>query len=286
MPEKPRSPRKHEAVGFISGSAPQLPKKTEPARANGNGHGQSARLPAAPETASHTAQDLASSLAHELNQPLTALAIAARACSQLARTKELDSQELIQAIDQLALQAERAGELVRRMRQLAARGMPSRSTVTVADLIHGALRMLQADIEQENVVLQLHIPEALPNIDIDQIQIEQVLVNLLRNAIEAMCETPVDQRVLTITACHKNSEVVVIVSDTGRGLSPAIAERLFQPYQTTKPHGMGLGLAVSQAILQAHAGRLWVEPGGGPGTTFYLALPLASEVLKKRGQDL
>jgi PAS domain S-box-containing protein len=225
--------------------------------------------------ATAAADDLVFSLAHELNQPLTALAIAARACSQLTRSEEVGKQELTQAIDQLAEQAERAAELVRRMRQLAGRGVPSYSMIAVQDLVQGAVHMLAADLERARVSLKLHIPGALPNIKVDRIQIEQVLVNLIRNAIEAMSDTPMDQRVLTVTAQSQDAEVVVRVADTGRGLSPDIAERLFEPYQTTKPQGMGLGLAVSRAILQAHAGRLWVEPAGAIGTTFCLALPLS-----------
>lgn len=218
--------------------------------------------------------DLAFSLAHELNQPLTALAIAARACSQLARIESVDRDELTQAIDQLAFQAERAGELVRRMRQLAVRGEPYRELVNVTELAQVALRMLQADLHREHIRTKLHVAEAIPIIKIDRIQLEQVLVNLIRNAMEAMSQTPADKRLLTVTISRSESEVVLAVADTGRGLSPDIAECLFQPYQTTKPNGMGLGLAVSRAILQAHAGRLWIEPAHGPGATFCFALPL------------
>jgi C4-dicarboxylate-specific signal transduction histidine kinase len=236
-----------------------------------------APLGAAPqEGLARSPEELAFSLAHELNQPLTALAIAARACSQLARAQEVDMQEIIQAIDQLAVQAERAGELARRMRHLAARGAPLCSVVSVQELAKGALRTLGADLERERVSFKLHIAEPIPNIKVDGIQMEQVLVNLIRNAIEAMKDMPMEQRMLTITASRQDRQVVMAVADTGRGLSPAIVERLFQPHQTTKPHGMGLGLAVSRAILQAHAGRLWFEPVNGCGATFCLALPLAS----------
>jgi PAS domain S-box-containing protein len=227
-------------------------------------------------TAAKSPNDLAFSLAHELNQPLTALAIAARACSQLTRGQDVSPEELVDAIDQLAVQAERAGELVRRLRQLAGGGGPCHATIAIHELTQSALRMLTADLAREQVSFKLHIPEAIPNITVDRIQMEQVLVNLIRNAIEAMSSVPVDQRVLTIAAYLEDAEVVMAIADTGQGLSPAIAERLFQPYQTTKAHGMGLGLAVSRAILQAHAGRLWVAPAGGPGTTFCLALPLAA----------
>lgn len=221
-------------------------------------------------------KDFALSLAHELNQPLTALAITARACSQLARLEPMDRSEMLQAIDQLALQAERAGELVRRMRQLAGCGTPCWEPVNVRDLTQRCLGMLRADLDREHIRTQLHVPETIPIIMVDRIQMEQVLVNLIRNAVEAMSQTPVSQRVLTVTAARDDVALVLAITDTGRGLAPDIAGRLFQPYQTTKPHGMGLGLAVSRAILQAHGGRLWVEPSHGTGTTFCLALPLVS----------
>ena len=235
-------------------------------------------------------EDLAASLAHELNQPLTALAIAARACAQLALDNDMDRAELAGAIEQLAVQAERAGELVRRMRQLAARDAGRRSTVTVPELVQKALHMLQADLEKDQVRVQLHLPEELPTLWVDRIQIEQVLINLIRNAVEAMQETPAKQRALTITATPAETEVVLAIADSGRGLSPDIAGRLFQPYQTTKVHGMGLGLAVSRAILHVHGGRIWVEPldisetsaslsagpGRSPGAVFCFTLPFAS----------
>src|SRR5207253_4740753 len=125
-------------------------------------------------------------------------------------------QEIIQAIDQLAAQAERAGELVQRMRQLGGRGTPRRSRASVEDLIENALRMLRADLDTEHVSRRLHIPRDFPKIFIDCIQIEQVLVNLIRNSIQAMSDMPLDQRILTITASQENGEAVVVVNDTER----------------------------------------------------------------------
>ncbi len=135
--------------------------------------------------------------------------------------------------------------------------------------------MLEADLKKEGVTVMLQVPPEIPMITVDRIQIEQVLVNLIRNAVEAMTDAPADRKTLTISASLTDVEVVLALTDSGRGLSPEVAGRLFQPYQTTKPNGMGLGLAVSMAVLQAHAGRLWVEPTQGPGTTFCLALPLS-----------
>lgn len=223
-----------------------------------------------------TREALAVSLAHELNQPLTALTIMAGACGRLVRADPWDRQELVQAIDQVAAQADRAGEMVRRMRQLITGGSLRRSTVQINDLVHEALHFLQDDLEKEKIRPQLQLAVELPSVFVDRVQIGQVIVNLVRNAVEAMVETPQAERVLTLTTSTTPTEVVLAVSDTGAGLAPLIAERLFSPYQTTKPHGMGLGLALSRSILQAHSGRLWVEPPPRRGTTFCFALPLAN----------
>jgi C4-dicarboxylate-specific signal transduction histidine kinase len=221
------------------------------------------------------AQNLLASLAHELNQPLTALAISARATSQLAGAGEVDLPEILQALEQLASQAERATELVLRMRQLATGCAPRRMLVDVAELVRFVLRAHEQNVTQGQVAARLHFAEPLPKISADRIQLEQVFGNLIRNAIEALKDVPADKRKLTITVMTENAEVIVRITDTGPGLAPAVAERIFEPYQTTKPQGMGLGLAVSHAIVQAHGGRLWVAPGGAPGTTFCLALPFA-----------
>jgi signal transduction histidine kinase len=220
-------------------------------------------------------QNLLASLAHELNQPLTALAISARAASQLAGSGQAAMPEILQALDQLAAQAERAAELVHRMRQLAAGGTALLTLVDVAELAQNAMRMLERNINQGQVAARLHIEEPLPKIFGDSIQIEQVFVNLIRNAIDALKDVPVDNRSLTVSATAINAELIVRIADSGPGLAPAIAERIFEPYRSTKPQGMGLGLAVSRAIVQAHGGRLWVAPSGAPGTTFCLAFPFA-----------
>ncbi len=228
------------------------------------------------DTSPNLHDELALSLAHELNQPLTALALTARACSNLTRDKAINADELTVAIEQIAVQAERAGELVRRMRQLVVRAAPHWSYVGVEELIRSALKPLEADIAAQGVVVELHVSPGMPKIRVDRIQIEQVLINLARNAVEAMTVPGLEQRRLIIAASQADPELVIVVADTGPGLAPEIKDRLFEPYQTTKTHGMGLGLAVSRAILQAHAGRLWTEPAHGPGAAFCLALPMVT----------
>lgn len=220
-------------------------------------------------------EEMAHSLAHELNQPLTAMALAARACVQMTRARETNHGNLVEAITQVSQQAERAGELVRRLRLLGSGGHSPRSAVHPHDLLRAALQFLDGDIKNEGLRTQLQLAENVPTLSVDRIQLEQVLINLVRNAIEAMSATPQDQRVLTISTSCTIEEVVLAVCDAGTGLSPTIADRLFQPYQTTKPQGMGLGLALSRSIVQAHNGRLWAQPNPRRGTTFFVALPIA-----------
>ena len=185
--------------------------------------------------------------------------------------------ELVQTIDQLALQAERAGELVRRMRLMAGGAHKGGwKLVAIKDLVQNALSCCQVELKNGQIAVELHIAADLPKIKMDEIQLEQVLANLIRNAVEAMADVPPAERVLILAASRQGGEAVIVVTDTGRGLSPAIAGRLFQPYQTTKAQGMGLGLAISRAIVQAHAGRLWVEEARGPGATFCLSLPIGT----------
>src|SRR5207253_440473 len=135
-------------------------------------------------------EDLAGNLAHELNQPLTAMALTARACVRLAKSEKQHSRELLQAIESLASQAERAGELVRRMRQLLSGGLPRRSAADLNGLVRDALAQFQSNIENDQIEVHLQLSDGLPPLSIDPIQISQVVVNLVRNAIEAMQETP------------------------------------------------------------------------------------------------
>jgi two-component system, LuxR family, sensor kinase FixL len=290
-----KDPLQHYFQGVLKGSAPQSKLVQRKHPENGVAalelvckampHPQTqvleiigiARRASSEDKAPAIKDNLADSLAHELNQPLTALAIGARACSQLARARKVEMDELVQTIDQLALQAERAGELVRRMRLMAGGGSKaSWILVDVKELIQSVLDLCRTDLNNSRIVVELHVSAEMPKIRMDRIQIEQVLVNLIRNAVEAMKEVPVAERVLVLAASRSGGELVMVVSDTGRGLSPAIADRLFRPYQTTKAQGMGLGLAISRAIVQAHAGRLWLEAARGPGATFCLSLPIGT----------
>ncbi|HXG08430.1 MAG TPA: PAS domain S-box protein [Gemmataceae bacterium] len=223
-----------------------------------------------------TMGELASGLAHELNQPLTAIATYTRAAVRLLRAGTGDPGQLLQALEQAARQAERAGEVVHRLRRFVARAEPHRSLLDLNELVREALLLSEYDLRDGGVHVQLDLREPLPPVEGDRIQLEQVILNLIRNAVEAMADTPPGQRNLTIiTGPTGQGTVEVAVCDAGCGLTVEMVQRLFQPFQTTKPQGMGLGLAISRSIIQAHGGWMWARPNPERGATFSFALPIA-----------
>ena len=212
-------------------------------------------------------------MAHELKQPLTAILNYTQACSRLVQAGEVDVPELLNALEQVSQQAERAAELVQHLRRVAVPTKLQFSTVSIDAVIREALRLVEGELHNAKVELDLRFSESAPVIQVDPVQIRLVLLNLLRNAIEAMGKTPLKGRSIRIMTVHRATEVEVAVRDTGEGLSMTAVQNLFEPYQTTKPQGMGLGLALCRAIVQAHGGRIWAKPHADRGSTFYFTLP-------------
>jgi two-component system sensor kinase FixL len=216
---------------------------------------------------------LASSIAHELNQPLTAVVnytetarhlLGAATAPELARTGPL--------LEKAAAQAERAGQIIRRLRGFVEKGEVEREPESLSAVVAEASELATLGVKADGIRVSLDLAPALAPIRIDKIQIQQVVVNLVRNAVEAMHGRP--GGILTIrTAAADDAQQEVIVTDSGPGLPAHIAENLFKPFLTTKKGGMGIGLSISQSIVAAHGGRIWAEPGPGGGTTFRLLLP-------------
>ena len=216
--------------------------------------------------------EMASTLAHELNQPLSAIANYVKGARRLleANTDEISSTTRT-AMDRAAEQTLRAGEIVRRLRDFVAGGEADRRVENLNKLIDeaGALALVGARENGVHTRFQLRPESEL--VLVDRIQIQQVLFNLLRNAIEAMMKT--EQRELIVTTNRRDDGMIVIsVSDSGSGLSKDIASHVFQPFITTKRYGMGLGLSISRTIVEAHGGKIWVEATQGGGTTFRFTL--------------
>jgi len=220
---------------------------------------------------------MAAALAHELNQPLSAIRTYARA-SQMVMREPGRADELMQKIER---EAARAGEVVQRLRNFFRSGASQLERIPVKQLIDGALAPLREDAEQHGIELRTDIEDEATELLVDRIQIETVLHRLVGNAIEAIDSTASAQRVIRIVTGRPDSGwVPVSVIDSGPGLSPEIAERLFEPFATTKPTGTGLGLAISRSMIEAHGAQLKAERSAY-GARFCFSLPTAA--LKEGG---
>lgn len=217
---------------------------------------------------------LASSLAHELNQPLTAVASYCESARDLLDS-EPDRQTLDMvkdALDEAAQQAIRAGQIVRRLRDFMSTGETERHIESLQRLINEANALALVGSREHGIDVQLKLDPAADAVLVDRIQIQQVLVNLIRNAIDAMMDTEV--RCLALrTAQDGQGFVEVTIEDTGSGISDAIATQLFQPFVTSKQNGMGIGLSICRTIIEAHGGRIWFDHGPTGGTAFHFTIP-------------
>jgi C4-dicarboxylate-specific signal transduction histidine kinase len=226
-----------------------------------------------------TLGEMAAGLAHELNQPLTAIHLEASAAIELNTNEMPESREgLLEAMSVIRDQSLRAGDIVRRMRTFARRSQPKREATDIRPLIREVLALVDHDLRLSGIETTLAVGGNLPAVVVDRIEIQQVLVNLIRNAMEAMADTPIATRRLTIETAALPGHVRVTVADSGPGVDPAIAERIFHPFQSTKAAGLGLGLSISQSLIEAHGGRIGTMTTAAPpagGAAFFFELPTA-----------
>jgi two-component system sensor kinase FixL len=217
---------------------------------------------------------MAATLAHELNQPLTAVTNYCQAMRRmLAGGAEPDLSRLREAVELSAEQALRAGQIIRRLRDFVARGETEKHVETVAKMVEEASALALVGAKEHGVRVTLTVDAKPRHVVVDKIQIQQVLLNLMRNAIEAMDGSP--RRELEIAATARGDMIEFAVIDSGPGLAPEVEAQLFQPFVTTKRHGMGIGLSICRTIVEAHGGRLWTEPTPGGGATFRFTLSAA-----------
>jgi len=222
--------------------------------------------------------EMASTLAHELNQPLTAAASFMNGARRLlSKGSPEDVSTISNAIDSAADQMLRAGQIIKRLREFVARGESDRSPEDLRKLIEEASALALVGVKQTGAHVSFDFHSTTGTVLVDKIQIQQVILNLMRNAIEAMEGMP-RRNLIVSTGDVDGNMVAVSVADTGSGIAPEIAEKLFQPFVTTKRQGMGVGLSISRTIVEAHGGKLWAEPNPGGGTIFRLTLKkMASE---------
>jgi two-component system sensor kinase FixL len=219
--------------------------------------------------------EMASALAHELNQPLTAAANFLKGCLLLADREPLDKPRLKEMISQSADQTLRAGQIIRRLRDFVSKGEAERRIESLPQLLEEAGALAMVGAKERSVRLRFEIHPQVGLVLADKVQIQQVALNLMRNAVEAMENAP--RRDLVVGARPADDDMVeVFVSDTGHGISPEAAEQLFQPFMTTKSHGMGIGLSISRTIIESHGGRIWVEPNPKGGAIFKFTLRAVS----------
>ncbi len=224
----------------------------------------------------HTMGEMAASLAHEVNQPLGAIANYAQGCRRRIESGDLDVQALLPTIVAIAREALRAGEITRRVREVLRKEDARRHAVDVQVLVATAVGLAQATATRLGVTLRCVPAPSLPSVLADSIQIEQVLLNLLLNAAEASVEGAGPPQVDVRLSAAGPDLIEVAVADNGRGVDAALGERIFEPFLTTKPSGLGMGLAISRSIVEAHGGRLWVAANSTGGAVFRFTLPTAA----------
>jgi C4-dicarboxylate-specific signal transduction histidine kinase len=223
-----------------------------------------------------TVSELSGSLAHELNQPLAIILTNAQAALRLLAQDPPDLTEARDILADIVSEDQRAGEVIRRLRSLLKHGETSLRPLSVNEVLDEVLHLIRSDLIGQGVTVKLAMDTNLPPCLADRIQIEQVVLNLIRNACDAMAMNPPARKMLTLATSHHDGVVRISVSDTGCGLPPD-AERVFEPFHTTKKDGLGLGLSICRSIVSAHQGRLWAEAPAGAGATFHLELPANRE---------
>jgi len=221
--------------------------------------------------------EMAAGMAHEINQPLTAITTFVQACRRLVDADRISRDELSAALRQVSDQALRAGEVIRRLRGFVSRGERERETAGVNGLVEEVIRLLRTDARLDGLRIELRLGKELPEVEVDSVQIQQVVLNLVRNGLDAMREAGRDGGVLTVETTGGPHDVQIRVVDQGNGPSPEARDRLFSPFFTTKASGMGIGLSLSRSIVTAHGGRIEYEPGPSGGSVFVVTLPASDE---------
>ncbi len=225
-----------------------------------------------------TMGEMASTLAHELNQPLAAIASYAAGCLNLIRAERADPAALTEALEKLGVQAKRAGQIIRRVHDFVRKSDPKIVATDAGQLIAESASFAEADLRKHGVRLETDLAAGLPLVLADPILMQQVLLNLIRNGVEAMAATPAKDRVLTLRTRARDNGVEIAVEDRGVGLAPNLEQRLFEPFVTTKTDGMGMGLNICRTIVELHKGRLMFETRERDGLRFLVVLPAAEVV--------
>jgi PAS domain S-box-containing protein len=226
----------------------------------------------------HSMGEMASTLAHELNQPLTAILSFSQASQRVIKNQDYDHDELENALQRIAINAKRAGDIIRHMRGFIRKEEPHSELSDINRLISESIDLVNPELLQREIHVVFNQQESLPDVVVDPIHIQQVILNLVRNSMEAIEQSTDDEHRISITTrMHKPGGIEVSITDTGPGLDAAIADKIFNTFETTKPEGMGVGLSICKSIIEAHGGELAIRQDPGSGATFSFVLPTAGE---------
>jgi PAS domain S-box-containing protein len=233
-----------------------------------------------------TMGEMAAMFAHEVNQPLSAIISYAKGCVHRLRAGNRSPEALLTALDEIVSQAVRAGEIIRRLRRFVGKGELQRQPLNLNDLVNEVLHFVTAEAREHDVRLHVDLATDLPQPEGDGVQIEQVILNLLRNALEAIYEDPSERRLLAVRTRRVGGDVEVSVRDNGAGLRPDLAADVFEPFVTSKAAGLGMGLSICRSIVEAHGGRVWSSANPDRGMTFHFTLPLRGDAFSAEDTEV
>jgi PAS domain S-box-containing protein len=223
--------------------------------------------------------ELAASIAHEINQPLGAIVNNGNVAIRLAGAPGDPRKELLEVLSDIVKDGHRANAIITRLRALAKKSIPEKSSLQLKEVVSEMLAFANRELNEYQITVRTELPNDLPRVSGDRVQLQQVLLNLVINAVEAMSAVENERRILTIRGQRDEMDgrpaVLITVQDLGVGFNPEDNERLFEAFYTTKPDGMGMGLRISRSIIEAHGGRLWATSNDGQGATSHFALPVA-----------
>jgi C4-dicarboxylate-specific signal transduction histidine kinase len=221
-----------------------------------------------------TMGELTASLAHEVNQPIAAAVTYASTCVRWLTRDDPDLGEARQAASEVVRNAKRASDIINRIRLISKKGESKRQLVDINEVIREIVALLQNEARRYSISIRTNLDANLPNVMADSVQVQQVMMNLIMNSIDAMKDVDHTRELSIRSQCGEDQQLVISVSDAGVGLPSQQREQIFNAFFTTKSHGIGMGLRISRSIVESHGGRLWATDNSPQGATFYFTLPI------------